>query len=101
MTNLTIQEKEYLLNTIREIPDFPKPGIVFRDITTLLNDPAAFKFLNEHLASRYENLGVEYIAGIESRGFIFGAALAARLGVGFVPNSQTQKATIHYNKPKI
>lgn len=91
MTNLTTQEKEYLLSTIREIADFPKPGIVFRDITTLLNDPAAFKFLNEHLAKRYENSGVEYIAGIESRGFIFAAALAARLGVGFVPIRKPKK----------
>jgi len=78
-------DKAYLLSTIRDVPDFPKPGIVFKDITTLLNDAKAFTMLMEHLQSRYEAYDLDFIAGIESRGFIFGAALATRLGIGFVP----------------
>lgn len=82
---LNENEKEYLLSTIRDVQDFPKHGIVFKDITTLLNNAEAFKFLMQHLEDRYKNYGLDYIAGIDSRGFIFGAALADRLGVGFVP----------------
>ena len=70
---------------IRCIPDFPKPGILFRDITTLLKDPAAFGFVIDELARRYGGRGIDAIAGIESRGFIFGAALAAKIGCGFIP----------------
>jgi len=79
------QSKARLLTAIRDVPDFPKPGIVFKDITTLLNDAEAFGLLMDHLAERYRDAKLSYIAGIESRGFIFGAALAAKLGVGFVP----------------
>ncbi|MRJ03426.1 MAG: adenine phosphoribosyltransferase [Epsilonproteobacteria bacterium] len=82
---LTSEEKSYLLGTIRDIPDFPKPGIVFKDITTLLNDRKAFTLLMDHLQERYRPMELDFIAGIESRGFIFGAALATRLGIGFVP----------------
>ncbi len=78
-------DRTYLLSTIRDVPDFPKPGIVFKDITTLLNDPKAFGMLMEHLQDRYKSYDLDFIAGIESRGFIFGAALATRLGIGFVP----------------
>ena len=74
-----------LKSTIRSIPDFPKPGILFRDITTLLKDPAAFCFVIEELANRYRGSRLDAIAGIESRGFIFGAALAAKLAAGFIP----------------
>ena len=74
-----------LKSTIRSIPDFPKPGILFRDITTLLKDGAAFSFVIEELAQRYRGSSLDAIAGIESRGFIFGAALAAKLGTGFIP----------------
>ena len=70
---------------IRDIPNFPKKGIIFKDITTLLNNPTAFKLLMDHLEERYKDLGLEYVAGIDSRGFIFGATLADRLGIGFVP----------------
>jgi len=85
--NVTLDEKEqqYLLDSIRDIPDFPKPGIVFKDITTLLNDKEAYKFLMDHLEERYKNMDLEYIAGLDARGFIFGAALADRLNIGFVP----------------
>jgi adenine phosphoribosyltransferase len=74
-----------LKSTIRSIPDFPKPGILFRDITTMLKDGAAFSFVIDELAQRYRASSPDAIAGIESRGFIFGAALAAKLGTGFIP----------------
>jgi len=74
-----------LKSTIRSIPDFPKPGILFRDITTMLKDGAAFSFVIDELAQRYRGSSLDAIAGIESRGFIFGAALAAKLGTGFIP----------------
>lgn len=82
---LNEQEKEFLLQSIRDIPDFPKPGIIFKDITTLLNNSEAFSKLMDHLVDRYQPMELDYIAGIDSRGFIFGAALAYRLGIGFVP----------------
>ncbi len=69
---------------IRDIPDYPKPGIVFKDITPLLADGAAFRACVCALAERIPT-DAEYIVGIESRGFIFGAAVAAHLGLGFVP----------------
>ncbi|MCY7335032.1 MAG: adenine phosphoribosyltransferase [Chamaesiphon sp.] len=70
---------------IRDIPDFPKPGILFRDITTLLGDPAGLRYSIDTLASKIEDWRPEYIVGMESRGFIFGAALAYKLGIGFIP----------------
>ena len=82
---LTPEEKKIILESIRDIPDFPKPGIVFKDITTLLSNPKAFNTLMEHLEKRYASYELDYIAGIDARGFIFGAALADRLSVGFVP----------------
>ena len=82
---LTEDEKKILLNSIRSIEDFPKPGIVFKDITTLLNDKEAYSLLMTHFEDRYKDYNLDYIAGIDSRGFIFGAALADRLGIGFVP----------------
>lgn len=82
---LNENNKKILLDTIRSINDFPKPGIVFKDITTLLNNKEAFKLLMNHLEDRYKSYNLDYIAGIDSRGFIFGAALATRLGIGFVP----------------
>jgi adenine phosphoribosyltransferase len=77
--------KQIILNSIRDIPDFPKKGIVFKDITTLLNDPKAFSLLMEHLEKRYEDYDLDYIVGLDARGFIFGAILANRLHIGFVP----------------
>lgn len=73
------------MDSIRDVPDFPKPGILFKDITTLLNNSEAYTMLMEHLEARYKDYKIDYIAGIESRGFIFGAALALKLGTGFVP----------------
>ncbi|MDD3343250.1 MAG: adenine phosphoribosyltransferase [Sulfurospirillaceae bacterium] len=85
MHTLSTVEKKYLLDSIREIEDFPKPGIKFKDITTLLGDEKAFNLLMDHLTNRYKEMHIDYIAGIESRGFIFGAALAALLKTRFVP----------------
>lgn len=70
---------------IRDIPNFPTPGILFRDITPLLSDPAAFRQVLDILAERASGAGAEAIVGIESRGFIFGCPLADRLGLPFVP----------------
>lgn len=70
---------------IRDIPDFPTPGIVFKDITPLLGDPVAFRDSIELFAARLAGEPLDYIVGIESRGFIFGAALAYRVGAGFIP----------------
>ncbi len=82
---LSDKDKKTLLESIRTVPDFPKPGIAFKDITTLLNNPDAFKLLMDHLEERYKAYDLDYIAGIDARGFIFGSILADRLGVGFVP----------------
>lgn len=72
-----------LLNArIKDVPDFPKPGIVFKDITPLLNDGEAFGAFTQHLAERYAGRGITRIVGVESRGFIFGAALANQMGIG-------------------
>jgi adenine phosphoribosyltransferase len=70
---------------IRDIPDFPKPGILFRDITTVLNHGEGWRFLVDSLAERCQEFQPEYIVGIESRGFILGAPVAYKLGIGFVP----------------
>ena len=74
-----------LKSKIRDIKDFPTEGILFKDITTLLKEPQAFKSVVTKLALRYIQERVELVVGIESRGFIFGGALAAELGAGFVP----------------
>jgi len=74
-----------LSSYIRSIPDFPKKGIVFRDITTLLKNPEALKNSVDLLHDRYANLKIEKVVCIESRGFILGSALAVSLGAGFVP----------------
>lgn len=70
---------------IRDVPDFPRPGILFRDITTLLKDPEAFAVALEALAAPFADEGIAVVAGIESRGFVLGAPIADRLGAGFVP----------------
>lgn len=84
MSILSETDKQIILDSIREIPDFPKPGIIFKDITTLLSNTDALNTLMDHLTKRYTDYNLDYIAGIDARGFIFGAILADRLGVGFV-----------------
>ena len=70
---------------IRDVPDFPKPGILFKDITPLLGDAGGFAAVIESMIAPWRSVEVDAIAGIESRGFILGAAMALKLGVGFVP----------------
>jgi adenine phosphoribosyltransferase len=85
---VTIQEQdvvERLRALIRDVPDFPRPGIVFKDITLLLGDRVAFPAAVSALAAPYRNRDVDMVAGIESRGFILGGAIADHLGAGFVP----------------
>jgi len=74
-----------LLEKVREMPDFPKPGLVYRDITQILTDADLFREVIDTFAGLYEESPPELICGIEARGYIFGAALAYRLGIGFLP----------------
>ena len=76
---------DHLKSRIRHVPDFPKPGILFYDITTLLADPAGFRETIDALATPFLGQGIDRVVGIESRGFILAAAVADRLGAGFVP----------------
>src|SRR3984893_2883934 len=76
---------------IREIPDYPKPGILFYDITTLLKDPKCFHSMVDKLCAHYDGRKVDVVTGIEARGFIFAPALAYRLGAGFVPIRKPRK----------
>ena len=80
MTNM-----DHLKEKIRNVPDFPKAGILFYDITTLLQDAAGFRTAIDSLAIPFEGQGIDVVVGIESRGFIFGAAVADRIGAGFTP----------------
>ncbi|MBE3558038.1 MAG: adenine phosphoribosyltransferase [Ktedonobacteraceae bacterium] len=74
-----------LEDRIRDIPDFPQPGVMFKDITPLLQDAAAFRSAIERIAAHYAGAGIQAVVGVESRGFIFGAPLAYLLNCGFVP----------------
>jgi adenine phosphoribosyltransferase len=76
---------EQLKSKIRHVPDFPKAGILFYDVTTLLQDPLGFRAAIESVSSPFVDQGIELVVGIESRGFIFGAAVADRIGAGFSP----------------
>ncbi|TLD95446.1 adenine phosphoribosyltransferase [Helicobacter jaachi] len=78
-------DKHKIADSIRAIPDYPKPDIIFRDVTTLIGDGEVFKAVIDILKHRYEKQNIDFIAGIEARGFVFGAALAYALGIGFVP----------------
>jgi adenine phosphoribosyltransferase len=80
--NLTMDQ---LKSKIRSVPDFPKPGILFYDITTLLRDATGFRDMIEALVAPYRDQRIEQVVGVESRGFILAAAVADRLGAGFVP----------------
>ncbi len=76
--------QNYVESKVRNIVDFPKKGIIFRDITTAVKDPKALKFMIDFLTEQYQDKKIDYVAGIESRGFIFGAPLAYNLNAGFV-----------------
>ena len=77
-------KKETLLKNLREIPDFPKPGILFYDVTTLFKSAECLNILADELYEMYKDKGITKVVGVESRGFILGGVLAARLGAGFV-----------------
>jgi adenine phosphoribosyltransferase len=70
---------------IVEVPDFPKPGISFKDITPVLKDPAAYRYVIDRMYDEYKDARVDLVLGVESRGFLFGAPLAVKLGRGFIP----------------
>ena len=80
-----------LIQYIREIPDFPQKGINFKDITTLIKDPAAFKMVVDQITDHFRNKGITKVVSLESRGFIVGGALAYLLGAGFVPIRKSGK----------
>jgi len=82
---------ENLKKLIREVPDFPKPGILFYDITTLLKDPGGLKAVIDALKDRYGRSRVDLVLGVEARGFIFAPALAYALGAGFIPVRKPKK----------
>ena len=82
---------DHLKELIREVPDFPKPGILFYDITTLLKDKAGFRGVIDGLKDHYRDTQVDVVLGIEARGFIFAPALAYALGAGFVPVRKPKK----------
>ena len=82
---MTVRSVDDLRARIREVPDFPKPGILFYDITTLLRDPAAFAEVIDRMADAVAEERIDLVVGMESRGFIFAAPLAYKLGAGFVP----------------
>jgi len=101
---------DLIKSKIRTIPHWPKQGVMFRDITTLLKDADGFKHMLELLVKRYRGMDIDVVAGIESRGFITGAALAYRLGVGFVPirkpgklpaETVSEEYKLEYGKDKI
>lgn len=79
------QQLQLIKESIATIPNYPKEGVLFRDITTLLNNPAAYQATIDLLVDHYKDKGVTKIVGTEARGFLFGAPVALRLGVGFVP----------------
>jgi adenine phosphoribosyltransferase len=83
---------------VRDIPDFPKPGILFKDITPLLADPRTFTMILDAFAEEYVGRHLDAIVGIESRGFIFGGALAARLNCSFVPVRKPGKLPYHVDR---
>ena len=88
---LAPSDGEYFKRLIREVPDFPKPGILFYDVTTLLKNKVGFAKLIDSLSQSYIGHRVDLVVGIEARGFIFGPALAYRLNAGFVPVRKPRK----------
>ena len=84
MSTTLTEDYNYVKEHIRMVPDFPKKGILFLDITTALKDAKAMRMMTDFLYEKFKSEKVDYVAGIESRGFIFGAALAYKLGCGFI-----------------
>ena len=88
---MTITIEETVKNKIRSIENFPKPGILFRDITTAIKDKETLPVIIDYLCSQFKDIKIDYIAGIESRGFIFGMPMAYKMGCGFVPVRKPNK----------
>ena len=88
-------DPEWLASFLRDVPDFPQPGINFKDVTPLLAEPAAFRAATDAFADHAMALGVDKVVGIEARGFIFAAAVADRVGAGFVPVRKPGKLPWH------
>lgn len=91
MIEITADTLEQLKSRIRDVPDFPKPGIVFKDITTLLKDPRGLKTLLEEMTKPFKDQSIDYVVGVESRGFILGTPMAYMLDAGFVPVRKSGK----------
>ena len=85
---------DYVREHIREVPDFPKKGILFLDITTAVKDSMSMQYMIDFLAEKFQGEKIDYVAGIESRGFIFGAALAYKLNAGFIPIRKPNKLPV-------
>lgn len=88
---MTIDKFQYVREHVREVPDFPKKGILFLDITTATKDAQAMQYMTDFLYEKFKDEKIDYVTGIESRGFIFGAAVAYKLGAGFVPIRKPNK----------
>ena len=88
MTTMTIQEVK---NKIRNVENFPKEGIIFRDITTALKEPETLRIMIDYLCDQFKDIKIDYVAGIESRGFIFGMPMAYKMNAGFVPIRKPNK----------
>ena len=88
---LTLENYEYVKEHIRMVPDFPKPGIMFLDITTAAKDAKSMQYMVDFLYDKFKNENIDFVAGVESRGFIFGSALAYRLNAGFIPIRKPNK----------
>lgn len=107
---MTIQTIINVKDKIRAVEDFPKPGIIFRDITTALKDKETLKVMIDYLCEQFKDTKIDYIAGIESRGFIFGMPMAYKLNAGFVPirkpnklpaETYSQEYSLEYGTDKI
>ena len=88
---MTMTDLDYVRSTVRQVPDFPKPGILFLDITTATKDAKSMNLMIDFLFEKFKDENIDYVAGIESRGFIFGAPLACRLNAGFIPIRKPNK----------
>ncbi|MBU6452343.1 MAG: adenine phosphoribosyltransferase [Cyanobacteria bacterium REEB67] len=95
---LSAEQSDWLKGTIRDVPDFPKKGIVFKDLTTMMKDPRAFSFVLNVLSEKCRSLKPTVIVGIEARGFILAPAIAHQLDVGFVPVRKPGKLPWHTEK---
>jgi adenine phosphoribosyltransferase len=96
---VTGKASDLIKQRLRDVPDFPKPGIVFKDITPLLADPNTFNLCLDSTAAHFDSVTLDAIVGIESRGFIFGAALASRMRIAFIPARKPGK--LPYRKTRV